>query len=1032
MTLLHTAGRPEVANATTANTINFQARLQNGSGAIVPDGTYNVEFKLYGASSGGSALWTEDYLNGNSQGVTVANGYLSVNLGSITAFSGINWDQKLWLTMNIGGTAGSGTYPTIGDGEMDPRLPLTAVPYAFSAGQLQTTSGSNTSKLSIVAPTGGNQTFQLQDQGGSGTFNILTAPSGSDGYVKLQGSTPGTQQTGNFNISGTGIAGTLQASTTNVTTIASLVNGGTVTIANNAATINVGTDNSTSQTINIGTGSSAAKYLTLGSGYGNSSVAIQAGTAGMAFKVQGATVASFDSNGNLAIDSQDAASEPLSVSDTNGTLLRTISSTGVTEVRGLNVTNNYGVNINNGALTIQGSNVTQFRTPGLAGDGSNGVDLSTKINIPIYNPGNFSQVIALGLPSSASSSSRAILAVDARTTSHQATIAVLSPDENQIFGLSWDGSSTTARIKTSTNNLALEANGLSVLTAQNVSGAAVIELGSPSTSNGKVQLDNASASANVTIQATGVTTTYLIDLPAVKGTAGQCLAISSVAGSTETLGYASCGGGGSPTLQDTYNNSATTNPQIQLSNTNGGLKIRDASSSSITNLLQVQNSAGNTTYLAVTTTGIQAPGIDSVSGSLAVGGTTATGVNLGNTTNTTALLLQGAAGATYTIGTSSNTGGITLGNSTATNTINIGNATVAAGNTGTINIGTSSTSTGKVNVTIGSTNDGSATIIQSGTGNLTLNTNSSSASIIAKSSTNGTVAFEVLNSSSVPEFVVDTSNNLVYIGNPVADATGALLVLDSKNTSGDPTGVNGAMYYNSSLGGFRCYADNHWSACSTPDLRTTFDYTNDMNSTSNDTTLVTDGQRFSTNSEAGHPGIISMSPTTQDDYALTTSAINLIPTFGDGTAWRSESVLSIHTDLSDSSDRYVVSAGFSDSFSGTVASINNGCFFKYSDNVNSGKWQGVCVDGGTSSTCDTGITAAADTWVRLTVTVNGAGTSAGFLVNGTSACQITTNIPTTNAMGFQTLVNRTLTTNAQARGILLDYLSTEGQFSSAR
>ena len=55
----------------------------------------------------------------------------------------------------------------------------------------------------------------------------------------------------------------------------------------------------------------------------------------------------------------------------------------------------------------------------------------------------------------------------------------------------------------------------------------------------------------------------------------------------------------------------------------------------------------------------------------------------------------------------------------------------------------------------------------------------------------------------VPQFVVDSTNSRVYIGNPTADSTGALLVLDSKNTSGDPTGVAGAIYYNSNLGQFR-------------------------------------------------------------------------------------------------------------------------------------------------------------------------------------------------------------------------------------
>ena len=42
------------------DTVNFQAKLMTNTGPIAPDGNYNVEFNLYSASSGGSAMWTED------------------------------------------------------------------------------------------------------------------------------------------------------------------------------------------------------------------------------------------------------------------------------------------------------------------------------------------------------------------------------------------------------------------------------------------------------------------------------------------------------------------------------------------------------------------------------------------------------------------------------------------------------------------------------------------------------------------------------------------------------------------------------------------------------------------------------------------------------------------------------------------------------------------------------------------------------------------------------------------------------------
>src|SRR5579864_7959833 len=164
-------------SAATDSTINFQARLLNASGAIVPDGTYNIEFKLYkslasGASSQGvcvgggtdDCLWIETRTSTNK--VTVKDGYLTVNLGSVTAFSTstspINWDQDLYLTMNIGGT-GSASW----DGEMSPRIHLTSVPYAFRAGALATLSGSNTATLSFAATIGQNTTVTLPDPGAS-------------------------------------------------------------------------------------------------------------------------------------------------------------------------------------------------------------------------------------------------------------------------------------------------------------------------------------------------------------------------------------------------------------------------------------------------------------------------------------------------------------------------------------------------------------------------------------------------------------------------------------------------------------------------------------------------------------------------------------------------------------------------------------------------------------------------------------------------------------------------------------------------
>lgn len=94
--------------------------------------------------------------------------------------------------------------------------------------------------------------------------------------------------------------------------------------------------------------------------------------------------------------------------------------------------------------------------------------------------------------------------------------------------------------------------------------------------------------------------------------------------------------------------------------------------------------------------------------------------------------------------------------------------------------------------------------------------------------------------------------------------------------------------------------------------------------------------------------------------------------------------------LSTSGQRYTIWAGLNNSGSGDGA---EGVHFRYSDNVNSGNWQAVCRNGGTETAIDTGVAAAAS-WTKLGFTVNAAGTSVEFFINGTSVGTITTNIPT--------------------------------------
>jgi hypothetical protein len=115
--------------AAASSTLNFQGRLLTNTGGLVPDGSYNIEFRIYDDPAAGTNYWTENRTGGSA--VTVRNGYFSVYLGDVTPFgSSIPWDQDLWMTMNVNS-----------DGEMSPRFKLTAVPYAFRAGAVTDAAG---------------------------------------------------------------------------------------------------------------------------------------------------------------------------------------------------------------------------------------------------------------------------------------------------------------------------------------------------------------------------------------------------------------------------------------------------------------------------------------------------------------------------------------------------------------------------------------------------------------------------------------------------------------------------------------------------------------------------------------------------------------------------------------------------------------------------------------------------------------------------------------------------------------------------
>lgn len=313
------------ANATPGvnQTLSFQGRLLDNNGSAVPDGYYNVQFKIYengtgtaANNPGGTLKWTETYTNNNSStgGVQVTDGYLSVNLGSINPFgNNVDWNQDtLWLSMNVGGSAVAcsnfGTAPCVGDGEMLPMKRLTASPYSLNSARLngktadnfvqlgqgpQTESGTDTDSISINK-TGTGNLVRLQ----SGSADVLTiagtgdllfgnnsnhkisiAPSvietaGMNMTIAAGNGGDGTGSSGGELILNGGNGGGVDGNGGNVSIDAGIASGagvrGNISIgATNAGSINIGNSSvASTQDIQIGTNNSSGSTsnITIGSG----------------------------------------------------------------------------------------------------------------------------------------------------------------------------------------------------------------------------------------------------------------------------------------------------------------------------------------------------------------------------------------------------------------------------------------------------------------------------------------------------------------------------------------------------------------------------------------------------------------------------------------------------------------------------------------------------------------------------------------------------------------------------------------------
>jgi hypothetical protein len=162
--------------------IDYQGVLKTSAGTIVPDGNYQLTFKIYNDPTGGTPLWSE------AQTVAVANGIFSAHLGSITPITTVSFNRIHFLGITIGA-----------DPELSPRTLLTPSPYSFMAinvmdntvvkslnslkDDINLVAGSNIT----ITPSGNNLTISAAGGGGGTVTQVNTGAGLTGGPITTTG-----------------------------------------------------------------------------------------------------------------------------------------------------------------------------------------------------------------------------------------------------------------------------------------------------------------------------------------------------------------------------------------------------------------------------------------------------------------------------------------------------------------------------------------------------------------------------------------------------------------------------------------------------------------------------------------------------------------------------------------------------------------------------------------------------------------------------------------------------------------------------
>lgn len=316
---------------------------------------------------------------------------------------------------------------------------------------------------------------------------------------------------------------------------------------------------------------------------------------------------------------------------------------------------------------------------------------------------------------------------------------------------------------------------------------------------------------------------------------------------------------------------------------------------------------------------------------------------------------------------------------------------------------------------------------------------------IFRNSSDSFAAFDIQKADTTQIFSVNTTDSIIYVGPNSGNSPGVLLVLGRRTSTGDPAGVDGAIYYSVDNQAFRCYRFGEWSDCGSIMPSSSYSAYEEFlggNNTSFTSAMI--GNLGWTAHAIGANGALSFNPGTPTPAAdrpgvlalQTPAVINQGTTFTLGDSSGGSMLISTSNLVKTSvavgaATDQVLRVGLHNQTTGT-AQPTSGIWWE-ADPAANVNWR-YCYGDGAAATCTaSNVAIAANAWVRLEMRVRatGTGTSAAtFYINNTNPLLL--NNVTIDSTNRVSPAYSCFTTAASAQNCYWDYFQFRGTTSVLR